>query len=84
MSRLTNQEMIEAIKGNYPPANYTMLRETLDYCVKLLDLEEQGRLLEFPYISKLKIEKTKVRIRNEIRKYSLLCSKNSRDRKSVV
>ena len=29
-------EHIETIKKHYPPENYTMLRETLDYCVSLL------------------------------------------------
>ena len=29
-------EYIETIKSHYPPENYSMLRETLDYCVSLL------------------------------------------------
>ena len=29
-------EYIDAIENNYPPENYTMLREALDYCLKLL------------------------------------------------
>ena len=29
-------EHIETIKSHYPPENYSMLRETLDYCVSLL------------------------------------------------
>jgi hypothetical protein len=29
-------EYISAIEQNYPPENYTMLREALDYCLKIL------------------------------------------------
>lgn len=30
------QEAIEVIKSNYPPENYTMLREALDLSIELL------------------------------------------------
>lgn len=30
------QEAIEVIKSNYPPENYTMLREALDLAIELL------------------------------------------------
>ena len=35
-------EHINTLKSHYPTENYTMLRETLDYCIKLLEqkLEE--------------------------------------------
>lgn len=31
------QEAIKAIKSNYPPSNYSMLREALDLSIKLLE-----------------------------------------------
>lgn len=34
---MTNEEMIEAIKANYPTSNYTMLREALDKSIELLE-----------------------------------------------
>lgn len=34
---MTSKEAIEAIKANYPPENYTMLREALDLAIKLLE-----------------------------------------------
>ena len=33
---MTYQEAIETIKSNYPPENYTMLRESLDMSMELL------------------------------------------------
>lgn len=33
---LTYEEAIEAIKNNYPPENYTILREALDLAMKVL------------------------------------------------
>ena len=29
-------EYIDVIEKNYPPKNYTMLREALDYCLEIL------------------------------------------------
>ena len=37
---MTNQEAIEAIKANYPPENYSMLREALDIALALLKEQE--------------------------------------------
>ena len=34
---MTHQEAIEVIRSNYPPENYTMLREALDLAIKLLE-----------------------------------------------
>lgn len=34
---MTNKEAIEAIKCNYPPENYTRLREALDMAIKALE-----------------------------------------------
>lgn len=31
------QEAIEAIKKNYPPENYSILREALDLAIKVLE-----------------------------------------------
>lgn len=31
------QEAIKAIKSNYPPSNYSMLREALDLSIELLE-----------------------------------------------
>lgn len=31
------KKAIEVIKSNYPPSNYTLLREALDLAIKLLD-----------------------------------------------
>ncbi len=38
--RMTNQEAIETIKANYPPVNYSMLREALDMAIALLKEQE--------------------------------------------
>ena len=37
---MTNQEAIETIKANYPPENYSMLREALDIAIGLLKEQE--------------------------------------------
>jgi hypothetical protein len=37
---MTNKEAIEAIKANYPPTHYTILREALDLAIKLLEESE--------------------------------------------
>jgi len=37
---MTNQEAIETIEANYPPENYSMLREALDMAIKLLKEQE--------------------------------------------
>ena len=37
---MTNKEAIEAINANYPPENYTMLREALDMAIALLKEQE--------------------------------------------
>lgn len=31
------KEAIEVIRSNYPPSNYTMLREALDLAIKILE-----------------------------------------------
>jgi hypothetical protein len=36
---MTSEEAIKAIKVNYPPENYTILREALDLAIKLLEKE---------------------------------------------
>lgn len=41
-------EAIEAIKSNYPPENYSILREALDLSMELLDKKEKGLLIELP------------------------------------
>ena len=38
---MTNKEAIEAIKCNYPPENYTRLREALDMAIESLENEKQ-------------------------------------------
>lgn len=35
-------EAIKAIKSNYPPEKYTMLREALDLAIKLLEKEAES------------------------------------------
>lgn len=37
---MTNREAIEAIKSNYPPANYSILREALDKAMEALEQTE--------------------------------------------
>lgn len=37
MNKMTNEEAIKAIKCNYPPENYTILREALDMAIKALE-----------------------------------------------
>lgn len=39
--KMTNKEAIEAIKCNYPPENYTRLREALDMAIEALENEKQ-------------------------------------------
>lgn len=34
---MTSKEAIQVIKSNYPPENYTMLREALDLAIKVLE-----------------------------------------------
>lgn len=38
---MTSKEAIEVIKSNYPPENYTRLREALDLAIKLLEVDNQ-------------------------------------------
>lgn len=45
---MNTQEMIEAIKSNYPPEKYSELRESLDHCLTLLKAKSEGRLLILP------------------------------------
>ena len=37
MNKITNEEAIKAIKCNYPPENYTILREALDMAMEALE-----------------------------------------------
>lgn len=37
---MTNQDAIETIEANYPPENYSMLREALDMAIELLKEQE--------------------------------------------
>ena len=39
---MTNEEAIEAIKCNYPPENYTRLREALDMAIEALEKQMQN------------------------------------------
>jgi len=41
---MTNQEAIETIEANYPPENYSMLREALDIALAMLK-EQEPRIL---------------------------------------
>jgi hypothetical protein len=41
---MTNQEAIETIEANYPPENYSMLREALDMAIELLEEQEAREL----------------------------------------
>lgn len=34
---MTSKEAIEIIKSNYPPENYTMLREALNLAIRVLE-----------------------------------------------
>ena len=61
---MNTQEMIETIRSNYPPENYSMLREALDHCLTLLDAEAEDRLLILP----CKIGDTVFRICHEYKK----------------
>ena len=40
------KEAIETIKNNYPPSNYTMLREALDMAVKQFEQIESGEYVK--------------------------------------
>jgi hypothetical protein len=42
MYNLTNTEAIKAIKCNWPPEKYTVLREALDIAIKLLEKEDNN------------------------------------------
>lgn len=49
MDRLTPEEMILAIKNNYPESSrFVLLCKTLDYAVELLQAESEGRLIVLP------------------------------------
>lgn len=48
MERLTVHEMIDAIRRNYPPQQYAMLRESLDHAIDLMTAEAEDRLLVLP------------------------------------
>ena len=39
---MTNEEAIKAIKCNYPPENYTRLREALDMAIEALEKQMQN------------------------------------------
>ena len=39
--QLSILEYISAIEENYPPSNYIMLREALDYCLSMLKEKEK-------------------------------------------
>lgn len=39
---MTNKEAIEVIKCNYPPENYTRLREALDMAIEALEKQMQN------------------------------------------
>ena len=38
---MTNKEAIQAIKSNYPPEQYSMLREALDMAIRLLEEDDK-------------------------------------------
>lgn len=37
VSKMDYEEAIQTIKNNYPPENYTMLREALDLAIELME-----------------------------------------------
>lgn len=41
---MNNQEAIKAIKNNYPPSNYIMLREALDLAIKALEKADEWEM----------------------------------------
>lgn len=45
---MTNQEAIETIEANYPPENYSMLREALDMAIELLKEQETSNVYKCP------------------------------------
>lgn len=61
---MTNEEMIDAIKSNYPPENYTRLRQALDKSIELLRQED--------VYYKNKISNPMKRSSDELFKYELL------------
>ena len=42
---MTNTEAIETIEANYPPENYSMLREALDMSIALLKEQEPKQVI---------------------------------------
>lgn len=44
---MTSKEAIEVIKSNYPPENYTLLREALDLAMQLLEQDSKKRGMVF-------------------------------------
>ena len=46
IKKLTNKQMIDAIKSNYPPENYTMLREALDKSMELLEKQIPKKIVD--------------------------------------
>jgi len=43
--RMTNQEAIETIEANYPPQNYSMLKEALDMAMAMLKEQEPKQII---------------------------------------
>lgn len=40
---MTNKEAIKAIRCNYPPSSYSMLREALDLSIAVLEQQDKER-----------------------------------------
>lgn len=40
---MTDEEAVQTIKSNWPPPNYTMLREALELAIKLLEKESANK-----------------------------------------
>lgn len=43
------EKAIEAIKDNYPPSNYTILREALDLSMSVLEKQIPKKVIKSPY-----------------------------------
>lgn len=58
---MTNEEMIKAIKSNYPPSNYTMLREALDKSILLLEEDKKELIYDIDKAIDYIIEKSGIK-----------------------
>nr|WP_024835529.1 hypothetical protein [Clostridium sp. 12(A)] len=71
---MTNKEAVNAIKCNYPPSSYSMLREALDMSISLL--EQGGNERWIPVNERLPDEHEEVRDIYDVESLALVDTEN--------